>query len=306
MSEGTTDLPNAVIQDERPLSGEGAPPSDEPLPAHQEDKAAEKVGAEAAGRGPPPDAIPEGYTPITQFLQDDIFIVGYPRSGHTWFQVLVAGVVYGVDPRFGPLDLVNHLVPDSDFSKYYRRYTPSMFFKSHSLPCPEYRKVVYLLRDGRDVMVSYLHFHEAKADKKLDFLTYVSAETPLYPCHWAVHVDAWLENPYHAQRLQIRYEDLLSDPVSELKRFCEFAGISRDQRYLTAIAEAASFRNLHDIEARTGFGWPVPQFPRDKFFFRRGKSGSYKDEMPPEVLERFLQHSGETLRRCGYLTADSS
>jgi Sulfotransferase domain len=259
-------------------------------------------GSEAAGAGRRPDVIPEGYTPITEFLPDDIFIVGYPRSGHTWFQVLVAGAVYGVDPRFGPLDLVNHLVPDVHFSKYYRRYTPSMCFKSHDLPRPEHRKVVYLLRDGRDVMVSYRHYQAAIAGTDFDFLTFVSPETPLYPCHWAEHVETWLRNPFQAQILLIKYEDLLGDPVNELKRFCEFAGVSREPSYLAAIADAAAFRNLQGIEARMGFGWPVPQFPRDKFFFRRGEAGSYKDEMPPEVLERFLQHSGETLRRCGYIT----
>jgi len=28
--------------------------------------------------------------------------------------------------------------------------------------------------------------------------------------------------------------------------------------------------------------------------------GSYKDEMPAEVLSAFLKDSGDTLRRCGY------
>ena len=30
---------------------------------------------------------------------EDIFIVGYPKSGNTWFQNLVVGAVYGMDPR---------------------------------------------------------------------------------------------------------------------------------------------------------------------------------------------------------------
>jgi Sulfotransferase domain len=294
MADEITDLGSPVKEAE----GEGLPPHGEGAPSVERDE-------EAAGAGRGRDVIPQDYTPITEFLPDDIFIIGYPRSGHTWFQVLVTGVVYGVDPRFGPLDLVNHLVPDVHFSKYFRRYTPSMCFKSHDLPRPDYRKVVYLLRDGRDVMVSYRHYQEAIAGTVFDFLAFVSPETPLYPCHWAQHVDAWLQNPHNAQMLVIKYEDLLGDPVNELKRFCEFADVSREPGYVAAIVEAASFRNLHGIEARTGFGWPVPQFPRDKFFFRRGEAGSYKDEMPPEVLQRFLEHSGDTLRRCGYITEET-
>lgn len=244
--------------------------------------------------------VPEGFTPATQFLPDDIFIVGYPKSGNTWFQNLIAGMVYGVDPRFGPTVLAHDLVPDLSSGKYYRRYATPMFFKSHALPCPEYRRVVYLLRDGRDVMVSYRHYQEATLGKQFDFLQYVSPETELYPCHWAQHVDAWMKNPYRAHILIIKYENLLREPVTELQRFCKFAGVPRENKHLASIAEAAAFRNLREREERIGFGRADVNFLPGKFFFRRGVAGSHKDEMPPEVLEKFLGHAGETLRRCGY------
>ena len=232
----------------------------------------------------------------------DIFIVGYPKSGNTWFQNLVAGIVHGLDPRLGPNALVHDLVPDIDYSKYYRRYATPMFFKSHALPRPEFRRIVYLLRDGRDAMVSYRHYREAVDRVKYDFLKFVSPETELYPCHWPEHVDAWMQNPYGAELLVIKYEDLLRDPVHELQRFCQFAGVSREAEHLTAIAEAASFSNLRDKEVRTGFGRPDHNLPPGKLFFRRGMVGSHKDEMPPEVLQRFLELAGETLRRHGYAT----
>lgn len=227
--------------------------------------------------------VPEGFTPITQFLPEDIFIVGYPRSGDTWFRNLVAGVVFGVDPRFAPSALAHDVVPDLAYHKYYRRYATPMYFKSHALPYHEYRRVVYLLRDGRDAMVSYRHYLKAVFDLDYDFLKFVSPETGLYPCHWAEHVNAWMQNPYGAQMLVIKYEDLLREPVRELTRFCQFAGISREPGHLAAISEAASFSNLHDKEVREGH-WRYT-FPPDQFFFRRGVAGSYKNEMPPEVLD---------------------
>lgn len=247
-----------------------------------------------------PEAIPDGFVPVSEFLRDDVFIVGYPKSGHTWFQYLVCGVVYGVDPRFAPSALVHDLVPDIAYNKYYRRYATPMFFKSHSLPRPEFRRVVYMLRDGRDVMVSYRHYREVIDRVKYDFLKFVSPEFELYPCHWAAHVEAWMQNPYRAEMLVIKYEDLLSDTVRELGRFCQFVGISRESDHLSAIAEASSFRNLRKKEEQMSFG--RPSFPPGKFFFRRGVTGSYKDEMPPEVLQKFLDQAGETLRRCGYAT----
>lgn len=259
---------------------------------------------EAIPKGPVPEAIPEGFVSITQFLAEDIFVVGYPKSGNTWFQNLVSGVVYGVDPRFAPSALAHDLVPDLSYNKYYRRYATPMFFKSHDLPRAEFRRVVYLLRDGRDAMVSYRHYREAIEGVDLDFLKFVSPESQLYPCRWAEHVDAWMQDPYRAQMLVIKYEDLLREPERELSRFCQFVGISRGTNHLTTIAKAASFRTLRDKEARMGFGRPDHNFPPDTFFFRRGVAGSYKDEMPLEVLERFLEHAGDTLRRCGYDTGE--
>jgi Sulfotransferase domain len=248
------------------------------------------------------EAVPERFVPITQFLPEDIFIVSYPKSGNTWFQNLACGVVYGVDPRLAPSTLVHDLVPDLGYQKYYRRYADPMFFKSHSLPRADFRRVVYLLRDGRDAMVSYRHYREVIDGVKYDLLKFVSPETELYPCHWAEHVEAWMQNPYCAEMLVIKYEDLLSEPVRELERFCQFISIYREPDHLRAIAKAASFRNLRAKEERMGFGRPDHIFPFGKFFFRRGMAGSYKDEMPPEVLRKFLEQAGDTLRRCGYAT----
>jgi hypothetical protein len=250
-----------------------------------------------------PEAFPRDYIPTTQRSDEDVFIVGYPKSGNTWFQNLVAGVCYGLDPFLSPSGLAQDLVPDLSADKYYRRYGTPTFFKSHDLPCPEYRRVVYLLRDGRDVMVSYRHFREAVDRVAYDFLKFVDPDTELYPCHWPQHVDAWMQNPHGAQLLVIKYEDLLSDPVRQLSRFCEFAGLYRETKHLKAIAEAASFHNLRDKEAREDVGRPDRILAPGTFFFRRGIAGSHKDEMPQEVLERFLGHAGETLKRHGYLPA---
>jgi len=244
------------------------------------------------------EMVPAGFVPISEYSRRDIFIVGYPKSGNTWFQHLVAGVVFGVDPGLGPFALAQELVPDADAVKYYRRYASEMFFKSHALPRPEFRRVVYLLRDGRDVMVSYKHYREVVDKVKYAFPEFVSPHADVFPCHWPTHVDAWAQNPYRAQVLWIKYEDLLSRPVRELERFCAFVGITRDTAHLRAVAEAASFAKFRAKEAKEGF--TDPRFSPPKFFFRRGVTGSYKDEMPPEALEIFLGRAAGTLRRHGY------
>src|ERR1700756_1998538 len=157
------------------------------------------------------NVTPQGCTPITEFDPNDVFVVGYPKSGNTWFQELVAGAIFGVIPEFAPPGLVQDLVPDIHATPWYKRHASPMFFKSHALPCAAYRRVVYLLRDGRDAMVSYLHYLEAMERKRLDFLELVASDRAISPCKWHKHVQAWLANPYQAQMIVIKYEDLKND-----------------------------------------------------------------------------------------------
>lgn len=248
--------------------------------------------------------------PNTNISEEDVFIIGYPKSGHTWFQMLVAGVMYGLDFDYMPYSVVWDLVPDHAWP-YYRRYSTPTFFKSYDFPQPQYRRVVYLLRDGRDVMVSCYHQMGAVRNRRgpaRDFWQVVQGRHGDYPepTKWHEHVEAWLSNPYGAQMLIIRYEDLKRDTVKELQRFCQFVGTERDHALLEQAAQQGSFQQMRDKERREGLGKPTwgHRFPRrlkDQPIVRRGEVGSYKDEMPAEILDVFLQDAGETLRKLGYL-----
>jgi hypothetical protein len=241
--------------------------------------------------------MPEnGLCPIEETLPSDIFISAYPRSGNTWFQNLVAGVVHGVDPEFAHDSLIQDLVPGVNYKRFYKRYGPMAYFKSHSLPQKNYRRVVYLLRDGRDAMVSYYHYLTA-LHGRVDFLRLVKGEG-LTPCHWHEHIQQWAANPFGAQMMVIKFEDLKSSLVGELKRFCTFAGLERPDAHLEYIASKASFCNARAKEL--SMGWDNKLWPRDQPFIRRGVVGSYHDEMPPDVLTAFMEKAGPTLARFGY------
>lgn len=241
----------------------------------------------------------EGLGPATDLSPEDVFVTGYPKSGNTWFQILVAVILYGIDLREVPFSFVKDMAPDLSARRYFRRNSTPMYFKSHALPCPEYRRVVYLVRDGRDVMVSYKHYREVLDKRQYNFLDFVSADRPLWPCHWSEHVEAWEKNPYGANMIFIRYEDLLAKPMDELKRFCAFAGIERSEERLQMAIDTTVFKALQDKELKEGN--LDPTYKSSKPFFRRGVIGSYADEMPPDVLARFLTHAAPTLKRFGYI-----
>jgi hypothetical protein len=240
-----------------------------------------------------------GMVPNSESVDDDVFLVSFPKSGNTWLRTLVAGVVYGIDPERAPYPLIADVIPGHG-NVFYRRYGTPTFFKSHHLPRPEYKRVVYVLRDGRDVMVSYYHHLRAVRGRPIDFMKVAQGHEHLFPdCRWHEHVEAWLANPFGARMMVVRYEDLHRDPVKELRRFCEFVDVRRDEADLQLVAEKASFEKMRAKEARHGIG--IAHWPRDQFSIRRGDVGSYRDEMPGNVLEAFVKDAGVTLRRLGYV-----
>lgn len=233
---------------------------------------------------------------------DDVFIVGYMKSGTTWFRNLVAGVIYGLMSELTPYSVVWELVPNHGSAKlYYKRYSTPMYFRTHDFPRPEHRRVVYLLRDGRDVMVSLAHHLQAVEQEEVDLLQLARGKAPRFhgKYEWHKHVEAWLSNPYQAKILIIKYEDLKKDTLAELRRFCEFAGVQRDNEYLEKVVANTSFKKMREKEARFGFG--RQHWPKDRLFVRRGLVGSHKDELSPEVLEVFLRRAGSTLGKVGYI-----
>jgi hypothetical protein len=244
-----------------------------------------------------PARAPTGWQPICATDPADIFIVAYPKSGITWLQNMVAAAIFGLDPEHTPDALVQDLVPDVHYKPFYKRYRTPTFFKTHHLPRPDYRRVVYLLRDGRDAMVSYWHHLQALSGRRIDLAAMLSAGE-LFPCPWHDHVEQWTANPHDADMITIRYEDLKADPVTALVRLCDFAGESRDRSVLASVAEKCSFEAMRAREQR--LGWDNPDWPKDRPFVRRGIAGSYKDEMPAETLALFLAEAGETLRKVGY------
>jgi Sulfotransferase domain len=234
---------------------------------------------------------------IEDFDPDDIFVVGYPKSGNTWMPYLLAGLRFGIDARLTPDSLVQDLVPDVHFKRYYKRHLTPTFFKTHHLPQRQFRRVIYLVRDGRDVMVSYFH-HLHALGHPMEYSKMLRTGEGLYPCQWHEHVESWLGNPYGAEMITIKYEDLHRNAVVELEKVCAFAGLEREPEMLESIAQNATFEMMRGRENK--LGWENALWPKDKAFIRRGKIGSFTDEMPREALEAFLKTSLPALDLLGY------
>ena len=102
---------------------------------------------------------------MINFVDSDIFIVSYPRSGNTWVRTIISEIVFKHSGK--KLGDLCKFIPDL--------HTPNIdniilkhprIFKSHFNYSDEYKRVIYIVRDPRDVFISYYKYLTQK--KKYD------------------------------------------------------------------------------------------------------------------------------------------
>lgn len=239
-----------------------------------------------------------------------VWLASYPRSGNTFFRILLNNV-YGVktfsvhdDPlleQIGVADIVGHEKLPDDINAL-RESSETHFVKTHRLPEPgDVSPAVYIIRDGRDALVSHakyvLSFQKKKTVLKSvaaalgydDFprtLRKLIVEEPRYG-GWGGHARKWLDQRGEAPAAVARYEDLLEAPQREVERSLTEVGVR---------LEALTDGKVPDFAALQA---------RSPEFFRKGKTGSWREEMPPELQELFLIEHGDVMRRFGYLPAEA-
>lgn len=153
---------------------------------------------------------------------DDILLASYPQAGDVWTQFLIANLIA---PHAEPcVNNVHKFVLDFDLSvrRDFDRAPRPRFIKSHSSFDPRYRRVVYLVRDPRDV---------ADPFSTDDFGS------------WGENAGSWLAARSHDPGFfLLRYEDLVADTTRELVRLATFAGLSASPE---TIANAIRRSELH-------------------------------------------------------------
>ena len=157
--------------------------------------------------------------------------------------------------------------------------------------------MVYIVRDGRDSLVSYYHMIKAEG-KDTTLREMVIDGKGIIPCKWHEHVRQWKENKYNAEILWIRYEDLHSKPLEEMRKFCDFVGIARTDDTIQRSINGNSFNNMQKKEEK--FGWDNQKWNKEEKFIRKGKTGSYLEEMNPELIDYFNNESKTELLALGY------
>ena len=210
-----------------------------------------------------------------------IWLASFPRSGNTYFRNILFEV-YGIESSsFHHKN--NGDLAQIDFMNF-------DIVKTHLLPSqlPEkyrHNKSVYLVRDGRDALVSIAHHRKdivaPGSNYNRNLAEAILAKEGSFFGGWGGNVRQWMNEA----DLVIKYEDLIKDPIGQVSRLAEIIDLPEPR-----IERLPTFNKLKNGTPHYGSGTKDMKISakkdRAQKFYRRGIAGSYKDEMP--YVFRFL------------------
>ena len=242
----------------------------------------------------------------TTVSRRDTFLVSYPKSGNTWLKFMLAHLLGG---READLDNDSTVIADVGSHRATPRVLPGggRLIKSHEpYSSPQkrfYRKAIYLIRDGRDVAVSYYYTLIRRGLYDGDFgpflRLFLDGDVDGYS-PWHEHVRSWLESPLQVDGslLVLKYEDMLADPTDNLLAAMEFLGVPVEpERAEQTIGEYTAER-MRQRERQTRFHERKQR--QDIMFVRKAKAGDWAETFTPEDERLFSEATGGLLERLGY------
>lgn len=204
------------------------------------------------------------------------YLASFPRSGNTMTRLMLHAF-FGVDspsPHKERGNLAHRIL-------WNEKHSGIRLQKTHELlPAEEVSGAIVLARDGRDAIVSHTHFVREISRVQQPFNGLLRKL-----CRnggWTQFYEHWLTIPNIAL---VKYEHLV-DPA---------------RSPVAILGEALERIGLHATEDPSG---KMPTFAElaedDHLFFRRGQTGSWRDEMSKNKEQVFWRYNGHMMTTLGY------
>ncbi len=276
----------------------------------------------------------------------NVWLASYPKSGNTWMRIALIALrdgggavdLNGMINNIGILLAMRHrldMALDIDSSDLSPDEAWLLRPKVHGLidtqgrqttiwkihdcwsrtadgeamfPADATAAAIYLVRDPRDVAVSFAHHFKVDIDRAIaimadrDYRVAAKASSfnfhlPQFYSSWSGHVASWLDES-GLDPLVVRYEDMIDDFATVLRRTVDVLGWAFDDAAVQATVSATRFDRLREQESAGNF----PEGLDDgRPFFRRGVAGGWRDTLTAAQTARIERDHREMMLRLGYL-----
>jgi hypothetical protein len=250
---------------------------------------------------------------------DDTFVVSYPRSGNTWTRFLIANLLHPQEPA--TFANIGRLVPDAEVqsSRYMRGIPSPRMIKTHTYFDPRYPRVMYIVRDPRDVALSeydllrkYRRIEDSYPLERFigDFVTVTGPLTSAGWGTWGENVASWaLARGARPGFLLLRYEDLKACPGQELTRIAGFLGIDASPELLQTTLDRSSADRMREMEKTQGKNWGSTKNKNKRSdipFVRTASVGGWKRNLGTESVAKIESAWGHIMAQLGYELATNA
>jgi Sulfotransferase domain len=259
------------------------------------------TGRQMAGRG-------------ATIFPDDIYLTSYPRSGNTWVRFLIANLLHPEEPT--TFENIESRVAEIYFNPDHklRRLPRPRILKSHEPFQPNYPYVIYIVRDPRDLAISFFHHHvkwrNIPESYSMDAFIprFMSAEFDPASGSWVDNVMSWIAmRQGKSNFLLLRFEDLQENTRRELLRiagFLEAAGVPNIDRSAKAVARAITLstpERMRCLEKQQARNYPqLKQTRLDKPFVRNARVGDWRTSLSDRSVSLIEHAWRDVMQDLGY------
>jgi hypothetical protein len=246
-----------------------------------------------------------------RIFPDDVFLVSFPKSGSTWTRFLLGNLIFPDTPvTFANIHMLVPALLSTPRRDFDRAPRPRMV-KSHECFDPLYPRVIYIVRDPRDVAISLYHHQRKvrKIDDDLPIETFVkqflAGETVPHGS-WGQNVMTWITMEGDPRFLLLRYEDMLADTGRELRKIARFIALEATAAQITQAVErssAARMRELEKLQGKHIDRMVRTESRKDVMFVRTAVSGGWRKDLPMSMAAKIETAWGPVMRHLGYKLA---
>jgi len=241
---------------------------------------------------------------------DDIWLASSPRSGSLFVRFILISARHYLQYGDFPGDLSGmKTIPDLHGMRLDLAEGSPRIIKTHFPYDPRYRRIIHLVRDPRDLIISYFHYSKGLPHLfmkpvpdhyKLPQFVDLFLDGKVWPGDLRAHTASYCNCPGDVAYTRIRYESLLGDANVEYRRLLNGAGIAMPDDALDKLIRHTSFANMKRLHkpdsARAGMVEGNPEY-----ILRKGMAGQHKQVLRHRTRERLTLAFGDYMRTYNWI-----